>query len=866
MTSRTASARAARVDRPALRERLDEALSVRLTTVIAPAGSGKTTLLAQWVASHPETPCARLDADDADNDPVRFATRMLDTLSVVEPISDGTRTLIRLHANGLGTALIDALGDELRRFPECVFIIDDLHRITSRVLLTDLARVLRILPAHVHVILSSRVDPPLPRGRSRADDALLEFRQADLALTVAEATQLLSGITGVAFSSGQIGALVKRTEGWAAGLQLAAVTLRHRDDPDEFIAQFNGTDRLIVDYLTEETLQIQTPRRRRALLRMSILDRMSAGLVNVVIGRDDAQLLLEELERESMFLVPLDTTRSEYRFHPLFQDMLRYRLRAADPALEVELLHRAATWHLDRDEVHAAVEYLLRAKDWAQVIDVVTTRMTEVYERGEMLTVINWIESIPEAVRADRLDAWLLLGMLWGMAGQTAKSEDILGRLLSEPRSTAGQRKIATTYLSAKVYFAGHPEVSVVAAERAIGLLAEDDGSPVPNLLNVTDPRLLETLTLLSGARAHFLAGNRDESARWAARTLSSRGSSYPLYRVGALGTRALIDAWAGRMRDARLSAHEALTLAREVGRPFHPVVADAYLALAQIALEQAQPRHAALPLREAIVRSASNRRDQLMWITRLQSAELSLGHPFEEDPAPAEGFAEEAATCPPPIVARRLGALRARRLRLRAAPDAAARELSRDCLLDPAVFFEAVAAALAAGHRARARALLADALPPSAAAPLEGVQRRILAAWLAAADGDTAACHHRLAEAFDLAEPEGLVDVFIRAGGTVLALVAGHTRSHDGLRRSILDRARDAHMPLPATDLLAPLTDRELQILTYLPSRYKNSELADLCFVSLSTIKTHLANIYRKLDATTRDAAIARAHEVGLL
>lgn len=863
----TMPARAPRIERPDLLRLLDGALSAPITLIVAPVGAGKSTLLTQWIDSRPPLPLTRLDIDEGDNDPVRCARRLLDTLGHIRPLPNDVRKLIRVHTRGWGAAFLDAVGTELEHFRESVLVIDDLHRLSNQTLLADLSRLLMVLPPHIHVVISSRTDPVFALSRHRAEDQLLEIRQHNLALSVGEAGLLLQQIAGMQFSTSQIEALVERTEGWAAGLQLAAVTLRHHDDPSQFIAQFNGTDRLVVDYLTEEILHAQTPQRREALLRMSVLDVMSADLVNSVTDHEGAQLLFEDLERESMFLVPLDTTRTHFRFHQLFQDMLRYRLRALNATQEPELLQRAATWHLERGQVHPAVEYLRRARDWERLIDVIMTQTNDVYERGEMLTVIRWIEDIPATIRAKHIGVWVLLGMLWGMEGQTAKAEDILNRVLVDARATGGQRKIAAAYISARVYFAAGADASVAAAERALRELDEDDGTAPPNLLSVTSLQLLRTLTLVSGARAHFLAGCADESTRWVTAALNSEGISYPLYAIGALGTRALIDAWAGRLVDAQRAAHQALSLATEVGALFHAVVADAHLALAQIALEQGRLRDAVAPLHEGIVRSRWNRRDQLLWVSRLQSVEMQIGtgHSVDLESIVAD-LAEEATTPPPAAVAHRLVALRARHLRLSLAPEAAARAASRGDCADPDVLFETVAAALTREHNDRARSLLAAWTRAVDDVPLQNVQHLILRAWLAANEGDRAKSQLRLLEALDIAQPEGLVEVFIRSGRTVLGLTAALTGSHDEFRRRILDRAREAHVPVPGAELADPLTDRELQILGYLPSRYKNSELANLCFVSLSTIKTHLANIYRKLGATTRDDAIARAQEVGLL
>ena len=230
-------------------------------------------------------------------------------------------------------------------------------------------------------------------------------------------------------------ALVARTEGWAAGLQLAGMTLRLYDDADEFIIQFSGDDRLIADYLSEEVLQAQPDDRRELLLHISVLDSMCAELIAHLTDEPSPQLVLEELERDSMFLVPLDTRRQWFRFHHLFRDMLRFKLRAEQPGAEARLLNRAAPWHLDRGDVSTALEYLLRAGNWDNALDVIMARGSEVFEKGEMATVIRWISEVPESARADRHDVSLLLGMLMAAEGLAAGAEDILGRLATRRRA-----------------------------------------------------------------------------------------------------------------------------------------------------------------------------------------------------------------------------------------------------------------------------------------------------------------------------------------------------------------------------------------------------------------------------------------------
>ncbi len=340
------------VDRAALRRRLDEALVRPLTLIVASAGAGKSVLLAQWAATHPELAFVWLEVGVDDNDPVRFAQRLLFGLGAIDSDFVDLAGLTSLHGGGLGTPLLEALEAQLSDLPEVVIVLDDLHHLSNSALISDLGRLANLLPPNIHLVLSTRTDllHSAP-GRHRVRDQLTEIRQSDLALDDTDSALLLEHITGRSLGVDRVATLVARTEGWAAGLQLAGMTLRLFDDPDEFIMQFSGDDRLIADYLSEEVLLAQPSDRRELLLRISVLDTMCADLVTLLTGESSPQLVLEQLERESMFLVPLDTRRVWFRFHHLFRDMLRFKLRAEKPGLEANLLRQAATWHLERGDL-----------------------------------------------------------------------------------------------------------------------------------------------------------------------------------------------------------------------------------------------------------------------------------------------------------------------------------------------------------------------------------------------------------------------------------------------------------------------------------------------------------------------------------
>ena len=318
------------VDRPELIRRLDRALERPLSLVVAPAGSGKTVLLTQWVARHPETAVAVLSLEPSDDDPVRFARRLLATLARLDEGVADVGTQVSLTGDGVGLAFVEALAAQLAGFPETAIIIDDLHRLSNAGLLADLGALVQLLPRHVHLILASRTDLPLAWSRHRLRHDVLEIRQSDLAFDGVQAGELVCRVSGRPVPDEGVAALVRRTEGWAAGLQLAALTLQGQDDPGAIIAGFSGQDRLVADYLSGEVLEAQPERVRDFLLHASVADELCADLATELTREPAAQLLLEDLERQSMFLVPLDAKRQWYRFHHLFRDLLRYRLRVVD--------------------------------------------------------------------------------------------------------------------------------------------------------------------------------------------------------------------------------------------------------------------------------------------------------------------------------------------------------------------------------------------------------------------------------------------------------------------------------------------------------------------------------------------------------
>ncbi len=856
------------VDRPGLLRRLDQGLSGPLTLIIAPAGAGKSVLLAQWAASQVKVEFVWLELTAFDDDPVRFSRRLLAGLSEIHPEFGELSELVPLHGAGIGVPLLEALVAQMAELPEVVIVIDDLHQLTNATLISDLGRLVDLMPPQIHLVLSSRVDPPLAWSRYRLHRHLTEIRQDEMAFDHLESSELLERILGWPMRPDAVSALVNRTEGWVAGLQLAAMTLRSHPDADTFVSHFSGGDRLVADYLSEEVLQVQTAERRSFLLQSSVLDEMTADLLSHLTGEPNAQLILEELERESMFLIPLDGHREWFRFHHLFRDLLRYRLRAESPGTEEALLISAASWHLERDQVTPGVEYLLKAREWGQALQVIVSRGSEVFEQGTVKTVVRWIRQVPLAARVTRRDVSLLLGALKVADGDVAEADDILRRVATHPGSTHGERVVAQALLAMMAQWRPNPEVTMQMATTTLDLLATLGDAPVPDVMGLADPQSLETIARVSGGRGSFLAGNIEVARSWLERALITPGSAYSIWKIHILGSLGLLEAWTGHTQRAQALADEALDVARAVGVLNHPSTSDAYLAATLVSLERGEPHQAALSLHEATVRAEANDRSNLRWLTLFALAALKMADGQPDDAiATISSGQHSIGTPPPPVVADRLLALHGRILWETGAPDQALGLLDGVRSRSHSVNIEVARSALAAGNNDLARKTLEELPPPTEQdEPLVRVERLITLACVADSEGHVDDARADFSRAVVLAEQHSLVEVFVRAGQASVTLLADLPGVSTGFREVLQKRMLVAASPVLRTELADPLTDRELEVLSYLPSRYTNSELAERCFVSVNTIKTHMAHIYRKLDVANRNQAIARAREIGLL
>src|SRR5918998_136534 len=382
------------VPRPSLVERLDEGLRRKLTLIPAPAGFGKTTLTSEWVAGR-RRPAAWLSLDERDNDPTRFLTYLVAALrTIAANVGDGVLGALGSPQPPPTESILTALLNEITTIEEdFVLVLDDYHVIDARAVDNALTFLLEHLPPRMHLLISGREDPQLPLARLRARGQLSELRAADLRFTPSEAAEFLKRVMGLSLSAEDVAALETRTEGWIAGLQLAALSMRGREDVPGFIRAFAGDNRYIVDYLAEEVLQRQPERVRSFLLQTSILERLSGPLCDAVTRQQDGRGMLEALERGNLFVIPLDERRHWYRYHHLFADVLQAHLMA-EQSEQVSTLHRRGGGGVEQDGSAAdAIRHALAAEDFERAADLIELAVPSMRRSRQEATLLGWLKA-----------------------------------------------------------------------------------------------------------------------------------------------------------------------------------------------------------------------------------------------------------------------------------------------------------------------------------------------------------------------------------------------------------------------------------------------------------------------------------------
>jgi LuxR family maltose regulon positive regulatory protein len=864
--------------RPRLVERLNEGLAAghRLTLVSAPAGFGKTTLVGEWVAGCGR-PTAWLSLDQGDGDPSSFLTYLIAALQTVVPgIGDGVLTMLQSPQPPPPEPTLTALLNDLSAIPsDVVLVLDDYHVLDAKPVEDALAFLVEHLPPQVHLVIATREDPALPLARLRARGQLTELRAADLRFTPSEAADFLNQVMGLNLTADDIAALETRTEGWIAGLQLAAISLQGREDVAGFIRSFAGSHHFVLDYLVEEVLQRQPESIQTFLLRTSILDRLCGELCDAVLldASASGQETLEYLDRANLFIVPLDNERRWCRYHHLFAELLRQRLHQSlassggDEGRSMAVYHiRASQWYEDNALETEAFHHAAAANDIERAERLIIGGRIPQHSRAAVTAVFDWLDSLPRTVLDARPWLWVRSATVALNAGRTTGVEEKL---------QAAEEALQNAYLDDKT----RDLIGQIAAVRATLALANYQAEAMINQAH----RALEYL--------------QPDNLPFRGRAFRTLGFAYQLQGDRAAARQAYTEAKAIRQASGDInltvSATTGLGNVQESDNQLYQA-AETYRCSLQLLGDQAP----------------SNADQEFIGLARIfyewndldaaeQYGQQSLQLARQYDRAVDRFVICEVFLARLKLARRDVAGAAA----MLAATEQSVRENSFVHRMPEVAAAQVLtmlqqgdlagAAHLAQTHDlplTRARVHLAQGDPTAALAVLEPYRRQmaekawadeelkavVLLAVALDAHGEQAKAAQRLDEALTLAEPGGFIRIFVDEGAPMARLLRealSRGVRPEYVRRLLaafpVDDAGRAASPatrVGGSRLAEPLSARELEVLPLIAEGLTNQEIAARLYLSLHTVKAHARNIYAKLGVSSRTQAVARGRALGFL
>ena len=887
-------------------------LDRRITLVCAPPGFGKTALLADW-SSQRDGPVAWLSLDPGDNDPARFWRHLAAAIDRAVPGSaDRVESMLGsspVSLDGRMTALINELNENPTNL---AIILDDYQAIDVEHIHASIQFLVEHAPDDVQVVLTSRADPPLALARLRVGGQLDELRAVDLRFTRSEAADLFAGTVGPDFPEAATATLTDRTEGWVAGLQLAALSLRERADVDAFVATFSGSHRYVLDYLTEEVLDRQPEDIGRFLIETSLLTRLSGDLCDAVTGRADGQAMLEEIERSNLFAFALDDVRGWWRYHHLFADLLRARLQASDPDRVVAIHRAAAAWHAANDLPDEAVHHAIAAGDAMWAARLIECYADARFHLGEGATLERWLRQLPPEVVETRPRLLLAQANLALASGDEEAFEapfeaaqraiDASPATLDEPfEPSVGPGPSLLLNLPAAMALGashlaelrGDPEATTRFAAEAEALVQPDEWR-------------LEILIRAHRAVAALLRGDLAEAdAGFSATLARCREVDERIVSARAGELLGMVQRAEGRLGAALETYGQALEIIAPHGLPQPPDAGRVHVAIAEVAYQRGDLESAVrhldlgLPLCRQIARTMSGSRQPLS--TGL--ATLAWVRHASHDPRGAhEAMAEAVDVAPGPGVISLLNPVAAQHAHLALAQGdigtaidwAAAQGIGPDdeCSYAREPEYLVLARLLIAQDRPAAAADLLDRLAAAATAERRDgslIEVQALRAIALDAIGREEAALVALGDALSRAESEGWTRVFVDEGPAMAALlgrlVATPVTSTGAgpdvpplapgqaatlLRRfdasSVAGPSHDHPRGITVPGLVETLSEREFEVLQLVAAGRPNREIANELYVTVDTVKKHVTHLLGKLGVTNRTQAAALARSLGLI
>lgn len=865
-----------------------------LAVIAAPAGFGKSSLAAAWCrARQAATAWLTLDADD--NDSQRFFLYLVAALETVlgdHAALDEIKLLARSPQSPALPTLVDLLINILEEnlAATTVLVLDDYHVVDAPLIQEAMERLVEYHPPSLRVIMTARADPRLPLARWRARRILVQVRQADLAFTPDETAQFFRHALTLVLSNEQVAVLQANTEGWIAGLQLAVLSLRGQSDAARFIETFTGSHRYIMDYLVEEVLRQLPETHQSFLLATSILDRLCAELCNAVTGRTDGQDMLEVLERENLFVTALDETREWYRYHHLFAEMLKHRLRQSNAAGIRKLHQSASEWFAENGLIGEAIHHALAVRDFERAALWVAQHAQNFLNRGEYAAVRAWLDALPPDIVQGYARLCLARASLSLLAHQLDETEEWLQRAghvaaARKPNAGAILSEVAAIRAGVAINRNDLPRTIELAQQALAGL-------PADNL------RLRGLVTFYLGL-SYTWSNRRPESIELfqAARQLSEQAGDINTALTAMLNLGAAQHVM-GRLYDALAVYRQVVALAKERGANVMPIVALAQADIGYSLYEWNDLEGAELCLQDAIERSERTRTPRtlvfgLVFMARLLETQGQSAAALETIRYAARMVEEHKL---PTLYASDVTGCRVHlwlnQGNLKAASEWAAAEPltahDESEFLRESEFTALARVWLAEGKDKAAADLLGRMVSHSAGSGETESAIKLSAVYALALKKIAPLRAERvLQDTLALAQSEGYIRTFADEGEPMRELLlAVKTRvqsRHDApaevlsiyidnllaaFSRTPGRAAVSAPVPAPkkAPQLVEPLTEREQQVLQLVAQGYTNQQICDTLVISLGTTKKHLANIFGKLNVNTRTQALLRARELELL
>ena len=846
-----------------------------MTIISAPAGSGKTSLLRAWADRPGQShQVAVMQVQRDQRDAQQFWLALLGAVRQASA-PPGRAEPPAATPNFNGRAMVDRVLSELAgQRGHLILVIDDLHELTSPDALAQLTRLLTRLPPDVHAVLATRRDLPLHLQQLRLAGELAEIRAADLRFSERETRELLDA-SGITLSDAGAALLHQRTEGWAAGLRLAAISLAGHPDPERFVAEFSGSDRMVAEYLVAEMLERQPDDVKDLLLRTSLLDRVNGELADLLTGRPGSERILLELEDANAFVMSLDAERTWFRYHHLFADLLRLELRRALPE-EVPVLHRrAAGWFIRHGQVADAIQHTQAAGDWPEAARLLADHSFSLTMDGQAQTVRALLQAFPPGAPADDPELALIRAGLNLARGRLDEAAAHLAVAESHAETTLPdrQRRLRVAIASLKLSLATRRGRFADVFEQAQFLDSPVTGQSDEDIALDNDLRALALMNLgtvegslaLADAERHLCEG-----------AVLARENGRPYLEVRCLAQLAFASK-TGPFATTRRRCREAIALAERHGWGAEPMIAPALITLAANLVWTGEFGEGELWLRRTERALQTDTGPDIRLLVRIVSGMLQAGrgrhHKALREFSAAEHLGSQLADSHA-LASQVTGWLLATQVRVGQPGEARAYIAALDDERGSSgeVGNALAVISLAEGNPAAALAAVADVL--DGAAPVVGyvtvVETHLLAGLAHRELGDQRAANQAAERALGLAEPDRLALPFAMTGSAgLLEAMPRHETAHAALLADILDvlhGSSRAAQDQPASPPAEELSPSELRVLRYLPTNLSRPEIASELSVSVNTVNTHVRNIYAKLQARDRSSAVQRARELRLL